>query len=236
MNNSQFLDILKNTFIRCLETHARSSAKLNILHGAISEDLYNLLKKENDSDFEVSSLGFGKGKEKLINGRYMDKRVDITISKNNQPIAGIAVKFVMSNYSQNSNNYFENMLGETANLRCNKIPYFQIFIIPDKVPYYDNLGCITKWERISEHNLEKYTALSKDNSDVYMHTPNKTLMYIVHLSEDKNMKTKKEYQEFYLNNPFILTFSENNVDFSKGIVYNDYELFIKKVAYTILGL
>jgi hypothetical protein len=42
----------------------------------------------------------------------------------------------MQNYSQNSNNYFENMLGETANIRSSNIPYFQIFIIPDEIPYY----------------------------------------------------------------------------------------------------
>ena len=32
------------------------------------------------------------------------------------------------------------MLGETANIRTNSIPYFQIFIIFDKVPYYGKGG------------------------------------------------------------------------------------------------
>ena len=86
-------------------------------------------------------------------GRYVDKKVDITISKKDAtmhkdiPVAGIAVKFVMQNYSQNSNNYFENMLGETANIRANKCPYFQIFIILDRLPYYKKeTKRITKWE------------------------------------------------------------------------------------------
>ena len=60
----------------------------------------------------------------------------------------------MRNYSQNSNNYFENMLGETANIRSNSIPYFQIFIIFDKVPYYEQGGIFKKYDNISRHNLD----------------------------------------------------------------------------------
>lgn len=55
--------------------------------------------------------------------------------KNRKVAAGIGVKFVMQNYFQNSNNYFENILGETAHIRSKRIPYFQIFIIPDILPH-----------------------------------------------------------------------------------------------------
>ena len=44
-----------------------------------------------------------------IFGRYYPKNVDITINYKGKAIAGYAVKFAMRNYSQNSNNYFENM-------------------------------------------------------------------------------------------------------------------------------
>lgn len=76
MNNSQFLTILKKSFITYLETGARSNKKLEILHGAISEDLQERL---NDNNYKVYSLGFEAGKEKKINGRYVDKAVDITV-------------------------------------------------------------------------------------------------------------------------------------------------------------
>ena len=79
----------------------------------------------------------GNGGQKMSQYSWFtvyDKKVDITITKQNKPIAGFAIKFVMQNYSQNSNNYFENMLGETANIRSNRIPYFQIFIILDNLP------------------------------------------------------------------------------------------------------
>ena len=97
MNNSQFLTILKKSFLTYLQTGARSNKKLGILHGAIAEDLNERL---NDSKYSVFSLGFREGKEHKISGRYVDKTVDITISENNTPVAGIAVKYVMSNYSQ----------------------------------------------------------------------------------------------------------------------------------------
>lgn len=236
MNNSQFLAILKNSFITYLQTGARSNKKLGILHGAISEDLQERL---NDNNYSVYSLGYGVGKEHKINGRYVDKAVDITITENNSLVAGIAVKYVMSNYSQNSNNYFENMLGETANIRCAKIPYFQIFIIPDKIPYFDKDGGISKWETINEHNLNKYIKLSNDNIDTYLHTPNKTLVFIVHI-QDKNavakISDKQEYENYYLHNEFDMTLSELKFDFGSTIVYNDYDTFIQKVVYAIKSL
>ena len=136
MDNKEFLKVVGESFKKFLETGSRSNEKLKILHGAIAKDLRQRL----GTGFSVCSLGIGDSKEMKLEGRYIEKAVDITILRNENPIAGIGVKFVMQNYSQNSNNYFENMLGETANIRCANIPYFQIFIIPDKLPYYKNDG------------------------------------------------------------------------------------------------
>lgn len=236
MNNSQFLAILKKSFITYLQTGARSNKKLGVLHGAISKDLQERL---HDNNYSVYSLGYGICKEHKINGRYVDKAVDITIAENNMPVAGIAVKYVMSNYSQNSNNYFENMLGETANIRCAKIPYFQIFIISDKIPYFDKDGGISKWEMINEHNLNKYIKLSNDNIDTYLHTPNKTLLFIVRIQDKKavtKISDKHEYQNYYLNNDFDMAVSALNFDFGNTIVYNDYDKFIDKVVHAIKSL
>ncbi|MDR2359893.1 MAG: hypothetical protein LBD85_01245 [Oscillospiraceae bacterium] len=240
MNNSRFLEILKASFLKYLETGARSNEKLKILHGAISSDLSEKLKTTNDIGgvYAVYSLGFGSGQEKKIVGRYVDKAVDITISKDGQPVAGIAVKYVMSNYMQNSNNYFESMLGETANIRCNEIPYFQIFVIPDKIPYFYNSGVIKGWERISEHNLKKYITLSNDNIDNYLHTPNKTLVFIVNISCEGNppYDDKKGYIKYYTETPFKLTLSPKVFKFENSVIYNDYEEFIKKVVHAVLSL
>ena len=80
----------------------------------------------------------------------MEKAVDIAVCQDNKVLAAVGFKFVMSNYKQNSNNYFENMLGETANIRCNNIPYFQILVIPKELPYFDENGEIKTWEEINE--------------------------------------------------------------------------------------
>ena len=244
MNNAQFLDVLKRTFLKYLETDPRSNAKLKILHGEISRDLDARLLSSNDTSgrYSVASLNEFGGKENKISGRYDKKVVDIAILKNDKPIAGIAVKFVMSNYSQNSNNYFENMLGETANIRCDDIPYFQIFIVPDMMPYFDASGNIKNWETISRHNLAKYAVLSNDNVDRYMHTPNKTLLFIVSIPIGDNPQYNdiNGYRRFYLDaaNNFKLTCSErfSKADFGGTLVLNDYETFAKKVIHSILSL
>ncbi len=236
MDNMQFLETLKQSFITYLHTGARSNKKLEILHGAISKDLQERLQ---DDKYSVYSLGYETGKEHKIIGRYIDKAVDITITENDKPVAGIAVKYVMSNYSQNSNNYFENMLGETANIRSAKIPYFQIFAIPDKIPYFDKDGGISKWEHINEHNLKKYIKLSNDNIENFLHTPNKTLVFIVHIQDMNTVATissKQEYEQFYLHNDFGMAISALDFDFGNTIIYNDYDKFIQKVVYAIKSL
>src|SRR5215204_6011897 len=103
----------------------------------------------------------------------MDKRVDIAITKGEEIVAGLGVKFIMSNYSQNSNNYFENMLGETANIRTNNILYFQIVICFVRSPYFykeENKERIIKnIEKVNLTHLEKYHFLSQDNTQTYLH-------------------------------------------------------------------
>ncbi|GAB6391637.1 MAG: hypothetical protein MdMp014T_1010 [Treponematales bacterium] len=234
MDNSVFCDVLKETFRVYLMTNPRSNEKLKVLHKAIAEDLLFRL----GADYTVESLGIGSGKEGTIEGRYVDKQVDITIRKDSTPVAGIAVKYVMSNYMQNSNNYFENMLGETANIRCADIQYFQVFIIPDKIPYFDHDGRIPHWEEINEHNLGKYITLSQDNIKDYKHTPDKTLIFLVHLSGAGNgqIRNRAEYVDYYTNNSFTLTLANKTFTFGKAIIYNDYPQFAEKVIYAILSV
>jgi len=189
------------------------------------------------NDYMVKAQGFADDKEGVIAGRYVDKRVDITISRAGSAVAGIAVKFVMQNYSQNSNNYFENMLGETANIRCNGIPYFQIFIIADKLPYYKKDNSISRWESFSAHNIDKYVKLSKDNTDLYMHTPNKTLIYVIHVSDRCDMATKDDYFNYYKSNlPEISISRQTYGEFGSAVILNDYELFREKLYHTVKSL
>lgn len=232
MDNQEFLTVIGDSFKKFLETGSRSNEKLKILHGAIAKDL----KQRLGDSYSVCSLGVGLGKEATLNGRYINKVVDITIMRSCMPVAGIGVKFVMQNYSQNSNNYFENMLGETANIRCAQIPYFQIFIIPEKLPYYDNKGYIQKWEEFTEHNCKKYLTLSKDDIQTAIHTPTKTLLFVVKLPEiTRNVYNKFDYNDYYWKMEDFEV-KESNFrygDFSSAVIYNDYVDFAEKVVHYI---
>ncbi len=239
LNNNDFLEVIRDSFETYLDVGtSRSTAKLKTLHGHIANDLKELLGRE----YFIKSQGYGDDKEGCIEGRYYPKNVDITINYRGKPVAGIAVKFVMRNYSQNSNNYFENMLGETANLRANRIPYFQIFIIFDKVPYYKNGGAFSKYDNISSHNLDKYIKLSSDNPDLFCHTPDKTLVCLIKLKEkrtDYHFRDDKEYADYYLSiirDADLLSYSSKIPDtFGPSVILNDYSTFIKKTCYTVLG-
>lgn len=209
---------------------SRSTDKLKPLHGSIASDIANRL----GSEYTLVSKGFEEDKEQRIEGRYFDKRVDIAILKDNTPIAAIGVKFVMQNYAQNANNYFENMLGETANLRASRIPYFQIFIILDKIPYYDKDEKITRWEEFSTHYIQKYIKLSCDNVDQFYHTPNKTLIYLVKPPFSEDITTLGAYLRYHrgLQN---VPFEVSNVSerFGDAVIINDYEKFREKIYHTV---
>lgn len=232
------MQVIKDSYLKYLCTHRRSNEKLKILHGAIANDLQNQL----GSNFLIKSYGIGDNKENKMKGRYIDKQVDIFVGKNNQSahnseLGGIAIKFIMSNYSQNSNNYFESMLGETANIRsCNKA-YFQIIILPEQLPYFSSSDQITKIETITAHNLNKYTKLSNDNTNEFMHTPNKTLLYLIKTPNlDTNAtKTREDFAKARLQN-FQCTTSEQQFEFGNTVIYNDYEQFISKVSYYFLSI
>lgn len=239
LTNAQFLEVIKESFKTYLNKNtSRSTAKLKALHGHIAADLAELF----GSDYTIKSQGYGNDKEGMLDGRYYPKYVDITVSKDGKPVAGYAVKFVMRNYSQNSNNYFENMLGETANIHSNNIPYFQIFIIFDKVPYYKKGGEFSKYDIISEHNMEKYFALSKDNPDAFYHTPDKTLIILLKLKEkspDCKFANSAEYADYYksvINHKDVILYSDRIRDtFDNSVILNNYSDFIKRTYYIAEG-
>ena len=131
------------------------------------------------------------------------------------------------------------MLGETANIRASKCPYFQIFIILEKLPYYKNNGELSKWEEFTDHNIIKYCTMSNDDIDVFLHTPNKTLIYVVQVLpevDEQQIDSKEKYFEYYkLNEPFVKLTMHQYPQIKDGgaVIINDYEKFIDKVFYTI---
>ena len=233
MSDKEFLEVIKKSFYKYLDTGSRSNEKLKILHGAIASDLHKRLKGK----YDIYSLGFESGKEVKVKGRYMDKTIDITIKKGKEVICAIGVKFIMRNYSQNSNNYFENMLGETANIRTTGIPYFQIFVISSQIPYFKKEQKLDHLEIVTENNLNKYIKLSNDDINECMQTPDKTLLYIVDLptySLDK-IKDFNDYIKFFKkNNKFEVVKYAKSYNFGDEMIYNDYDKFIKEIVNYIM--
>ena len=237
MDNQEFLKVISNSFKTFLGTGSRSNENLKILHGAIASDMEMRLGK--GLGFEVQLLGIGGGRECNIEGRYIDKKVDITILRKGIVTAEIGVKSVMQNYSQNSNNYFENMLGETANIRCASVPYFQVFIIPEKLPYYKDSGKFSKWEQFTQHNVQKYLRLSEDNVEMSIHTPTKTLLYVINLPElPEDPIDRNAYVQFYQSMPKIRVSTSRTQFglFHPAVVFNDYDVFADKVAHYIKSI
>ena len=116
---------------------ARSNKRIIPLHAFIAEALDNPVF------------------EKKVAGAFYNKNVDIFEPSKNH---AYEVKLILSNYSQNANNYFESMLGATANLQANGVQVTQLVFLPTYLPYLDRQGRIRRIERV-EHQIEKYDRL-----------------------------------------------------------------------------
>ncbi len=131
------------------------------------------------------------------------------------------------------------MLGETANIRSCRIPYFQIFIIPDKIPYYDNKKIIKNWETFSVHNSQKYLTLSQDDINTFVHAPTKTLLCVVKLPDIIiEVRNKKEYDIYYkgLQNLIIRNSVNDYGTFDNSVIFNDYQTFMTKIIHYIRSI
>ncbi|MBA2123965.1 hypothetical protein B9J78_03390 [bacterium Unc6] len=160
MKNS-FLRAISKTFRAYNTFGARSNKKLIPVHKWFAEVIENKLGK----GYSVKSLG--KDGEFKIDGKYYPKTLDISIFKNQRIITTISFKFVTSNYKQNSNNYFENLLGETANIRRVNVGFAHFLVLRARTPYYDkNKGSLRgkekKIEILNENDLVKYVKLFND--------------------------------------------------------------------------
>jgi hypothetical protein len=215
MKNS-FLKAISATF-KAYNTHgARSNKKLIPIHKWFADVMENKL----DANYSVRSLG--KNGEFKLDGKYYPKTLDIAILKNQKIVATISFKFVTSNYKQNSNNYFENLLGETANIRRINVGFAHFLVLRAHTPYYyrnrGNLrGSQKKIEILTENDLIKYIKLFKDSD--FPHKPE--VLGIAVIDFDKKKRA-------YFVDLTTLGLSEN----TKSILQNDLSLenFIEKTV------
>lgn len=88
LTNQLFLGSILNSFKSFIQIGtSRSTAKLKPLHGAIAEDLAQRL----GDAYIIKSQGYGDDSEAVIRGRYINKKVDITVveKESARPVAGV---------------------------------------------------------------------------------------------------------------------------------------------------
>jgi len=200
---------------------ARSNKKLIPIHRFLSEMVSGKIGKS----FSIKSLGIGDGKEKTFEGKYYPKDLDVAVLQKEKIIATISFKFVTSNYKQNANNYFEQLMGETANIRRKNIGFAHFLVLRGHTPYFSknkgNLrGKEMKMEIIKERDIQKYIKLFNDMD--FPHKPDLIGIYI--LDFDKNKKAT--------------TANLNSFDFTKEtkkLLKNDFSLknFMNKFAHLV---
>ena len=79
--------------------------------------------------------------------------------------------------------------------------------------------------------------MSEDNADVYYHTPNKTLIYVVHVPNNEDLQTLQEYMEYYhQQNDGIKESSQIFENIGSSVIINDWKQFLDKVYHTIKAI
>jgi len=161
----EFIIALEASFKAYKDYGARSTAKLKPIHKFLADTLISIWGKT----YTIHFLG-EENKEMTIEGKYYPKDIDITVARDGKPVFCLGIKFVTSNYKQNANNYFENMMGETANIQAiGNLPYAQLLILRLKTPYYlkNQTETPSKIEVIKDKDIAKYLKLIFDNPQAH---------------------------------------------------------------------
>jgi hypothetical protein len=201
-DEKSFITAVEESFHMYKKYRARSTAKLKPIHWYIATVLDSIwgnnfeihclgndAKKYPDLD-EIRKRYWGykpkniRSREKEVSGRYYPKSVDITITQYDKPVFCLGIKFVTSNYKQNANNYFENMMGETANIQAlGDLPYAHLIILRHETPYYEKNETEKpkKIEIINDKDIQKYLNLIFDSRQA--HRPEYIGIQVINLDE-----------------------------------------------------
>lgn len=179
----RFLAAMQESY-RMVQRHGvRSNQKNRVLHGWVQEEL----RRELGDGYTFTGQSPDNTREANVGGMYYDKNVDVLIARDEQELGVISIKFVISNYWQNSINYFEQQIGETANLRRRNIVYGNLFCVTDPIPYKNRDGVITRLEAIREHDIQRYARLRADHE--HIHAPDEMAIGVVDLDTEANAIT-----------------------------------------------
>lgn len=193
-NQQEILNALGKSFSMYKKYGARSTAKLLPIHSYVADVMRSIW---GDS-YKIHCMG-GGNKELTVIGKYYPKNIDIAITdQHNNPVFCVGLKFVTSNYKQNGNNYFESMMGETANIQAhNNLPYAHLIFLRHETPYYkkNESGISSKTEIIYKRNLDKYINLMFDN--VQAHRPHVLGLMLIDVDEQQESVVTTNIDQYF---------------------------------------
>lgn len=163
LSQEELRDTLQETLKHYYVSGVRSSKKLDVLHLFINCVIRQTLKEMAPDYYKYITVDSQPIREIKVDGLMYNKDVDITVSYKSNHVGIVSVKFIMSNYAQNANNYFENLIGESVNLKASKRPrvfWYSLFSF-DKIPYYNRKNDIERYEKLY---ITKYKSLQQVSS------------------------------------------------------------------------
>jgi len=223
---------IRDSYFNYLRFGDRSEKKLKPLHGWIGNTISSFIPKER---YDVYFLN---GKEVQTEGEYYKKMIDVAIVKKDVEVIekkvglkkvfyipkiemAISIKFITSNFKQNANNYFENLLGECANLRARGIKFGHFVIFRDRMPYFERSKKIKRWEILEDCDINKYIKLFKER-EKFSHAPNVIELEIINIDpiiekfyERKSKFTEEEIKEVIGKGRFVIQNGIDNTNLSK---------------------
>jgi hypothetical protein len=219
-SETNFLKAIESSFKAYKEKGARSTAKIKPVHKFVAETLEKIWGK----GFEIRYLGEGV-KEAAIEGKYYSKNVDIAVLDGEKPVFCLGIKFVTSNYKQNANNYFENMMGETANIQAiGSLPYAQLIILRHETPYYKKTGISTKIERINDKDISKYLKLLFDIPQA--HRPHYLGILLINIDEDSSKVSATDLEQSFSKETAKLLYKMLSIKTFFDNIYNYKDYYI----------
>ncbi len=158
--DTRFLAALQRTYAVYLSMNhgSRSPKKPEVLVTWIKQELEAVLGNK----YTVTSM-YEIPKPDPVKGRYYDKNVNISVSRDGKDVGIIDVGFVNSSLGKNTNNYIGGQLGLIANLRSNNIVFGSLFCLTNPVPEYEedaggNMIC-KKLDYINNDDIKTYHTL-----------------------------------------------------------------------------
>ena len=171
----RFLAAMREAHRMVQEHGPRSPEKTKVLHGWVQEEL----RRELGDAYALTGQSPVSASEASVEGMYYGKNVDVLVSRDGQELGVVSVKFVITNYWQNSINYFEQQVGETANLRRRNIVYGNLFCMTNPIPYLKRSGEVARLERLRDHDVQRYAKLRADHE--HIHAPQEIAIGLVDL-------------------------------------------------------